>query len=428
MRPLLALLGFSAGALAAADWPQYRGPNRDDLSAETGLLKVWPKAGPPLLWIYDGAGVGYSPPAVVGDRVYVTGGREDHEFLIALDLKTTKDGAVKEAWAAKIGPTFRFPRNSWSAGPSAAPTVADGLIYALGGNGDLICADTTGKEKWRANLPKDFEGQVNPIGGGPKNLGWGFTGAPLVDGGNLIVAVGGPSGTLAALDRKTGKPVWRSTELTDQAAYTSPMPADFGGVKQYVILTNQGLAGVAAKDGKLLWTHKRKQPYGTEVINTPIIAEGHIFTTVAAGNGASELVRVEKVGEAFKVSEVYSNKNLLNHHGNVVLVGKHLYGFGNAWTGLDFKSGEVVWAERKLPSGALTCADGHLYLYSEADGTAALIEASPLAWKETGRFKIPKASTQRQPQGKVWTPPVVANGNLFLRDQELLFCFDVKAK
>ena len=134
MRPLLALLGFSAGALAAADWPQYRGPNRDDLSAETGLLKAWPKAGPPLLWIYDGAGVGYSPPAVVGDRVYVTGGREDHEFLIALDLKTTKDGAVKEAWAAKIGPTFRFPRNSWSAGPSAAPTVADGLIYALGGN------------------------------------------------------------------------------------------------------------------------------------------------------------------------------------------------------------------------------------------------------------------------------------------------------
>jgi outer membrane protein assembly factor BamB len=364
----------------------------------------------------------------VGDRVFVTGGREDKEFLIALDLRSAKDGTVKEPWTAEIGPTFHFPRNSWSAGPSAAPTVADGLVSALGGNGDLICVDMLGKEKWRANLPKDFDGQVNPIGGGPKNLGWGFTGAPLVDGDNLILAVGGPKGTLAALDRKTGKPVWRSTELTDQAAYTSPMPADFGGVKQYVILTNQGLAGVAAKDGKLLWTHKRKQPYGTEVINTPIIADGHIFTTVAAGNGASELVKVEKNGDTFKVTEVYSNKNLLNHHGNVVLVGKHLYGFGSAWTCLDFKSGEVAWSERKFPSGALTYAAGHFYLYAEGDGSAALIEASPTAWKETGRFKIPKASKQRQPQGKVWTPPVVANGQLYLRDQELLFCFDVKAK
>ncbi len=428
---LFAILTATGGALAApaSDWPQYRGPNRDDVSLETGLLKEWPKGGPAVRWTYEGAGVGYSPPSVVGDRLYVTGGREDKEFLIALDLKSAKDGAVKEAWVAEIGPTFRWKGNSWSAGPSAAPTVEGELIFALGGNGDLVCVDTAGKEKWRTNLPKDLGGQVNPIGGGPKNLGWGFTGSPLVDGDNLIVAVGGPKGTLAAIDKKTGRVAWRSTELTDQAAYTSPMPANFGSVKQYVVLTNQGLAGIAAKDGKLLWSHRRKPPYGTEVINTPVIHDAHIFTTVAAGNGDCELVKVEKDGDVFNVSRVYSNKNLMNHHGNVVLVGKHVYGYGSGWTCLDFKSGEVAWSERqKFPSGAVTFADGHLYCYAENDGSAALVEASPTGWKETGRFKLPKASKQRQPQGKVWTPPVVANGQLFLRDQELLFCFDVRAK
>jgi outer membrane protein assembly factor BamB len=417
---------------AAADWPQYRGLNRDDVSPETGLLKQWPKEGPALLWTFADAGVGYSPFAVVGDRAYVTGGRGDSEFLIALDLKSIRDGAVKELWAAEIGPTFRFKGNNWSAGPSATPTVDGGVIFALGGNGDLLCVEAAGgKEKWRKSLPKDLGGEVNPIGGGPKALGWGFTGSPLVDGPHLILSAGGPKGTLAALDKATGNVIWRSAELTDQAAYTSPMPADIGGVRQYIILTNQGLAGVAAKDGKLLWSHRRKPPYGTEVINTPLIRGDLIFTTVAVGGAECELVRIEKDAGGFKVTRVFGNKNLLNHHGNVVLVGDHIYGFGQGagWVCLDFKTGDSVWSERKLlRAGSLTCADGRLYCYDENDGTAVLIEASPAGWKEAGRLKLPRASKLRQPQGKVWTPPVVSGGKLFLRDQELLFCFDVKQK
>lgn len=412
-------------ATIGADWPQYRGPNRDDVSKETGLLTVWPKDGPKLLWTFDNAGVGYSGPAIVGERVFLTGGRDDKEFVFAIDLKTGK-----EQWAAEIGPTFRWKGNSWSAGPSATPTVDGERVFALGGNGDLVCVNAiSGKETWRKNLPKELDARVNPIGGGPKDLGWGFTFSPMVDGEQLVCLPGGPKGTLAALDKTTGRVLWRSTELPDQAAYTSPMSMEVAGVRQYVILTNQGLAGVGAKDGKLLWSNKHKQGYGTEVINSPVIKGEFIYTTVAAGNGSSELIRVTKEGDAFKVETIYSNKNLMNHHGNVVLVGDHVYGFGQGWTCQEFKTGEIAWSEpRKLRSGSVTFADGKLYCYTEDDGTVALVDASPVGWKENGRFKIPQASKQRQPQGKIWTPPVVSSGRLFLRDQEFLFCYDVKAK
>jgi len=424
MRGAVALL--FALPLFAADWPQYRGPNRDDVSPETGLLQSWPKEGPALLWTFEAAGVGYSPPAVIGDRIYITGGRNDDEFLIALDAKGKE---VKEAWTAKIGPTFRFKSNSWSAGPSATPTVDGDLIFALGGNGDLVAVDTSGKEKWRLSLAKDLNGSVNPIGGGPKDLGWGYTGSPLVDGDKLIVVPGGSKGTLAALDKKTGKVLWRSTELKEQAAYTSPMASDIAGVRQYIILTNATLAGVAT-DGKLLWNFRRERPYGTEVINTPLIKDGFIYTTVAAGNGASELKKIVRDRGIWTAGMPYSNKNLLNHHGNVVLVGDYIYGCDQraGWVCQKFHTGDVVWSERKLPSGSVTYADGRLYCYAENDGTAAIIEASDKGYKEHGRFKIPKQSKLKQPQGKIWTPPVVAGGRLFLRDQELLFCFDVKAK
>ncbi len=427
----IAFLMFPLAAIAA-DWPQYRGPNRDDVSLEKGLLQSWPAAGPGLLWTFTEAGVGYSGPAIVDERLFLTGGRGDKEFLFALDLKSIRDGTVRELWAVEIGPLFEFKSNKWSAGPSATPTVDGNLVFAVGGNGDLVCVDiTTGKAAWRVHMPKDLGGQVNPIGGGPKDLGWGFTASPLVDGDQLVCLPGGSKGTLAALDKKTGKVLWRSTELKDQAAYTSPMVAEIDGIKQYVVFTNPGLAGVSAKDGKVLWNHRRKQAYGTEVINSPIIKDGMIYTTVAAGNGCSELIKVEKDNDTFKTSVVYSNRNLMNHHGNVLLLGDNIFGNGQGagWACQNFKTGAIVWAERaRLQSGAVTCADGRLYCLTEGDGTAALVEASEKAWKEHGRFKIPTRSKLKQPQGQIWTPPVVSTGRLFLRDQELLYCYDVSVK
>lgn len=431
-----ARLAFSVWILMSSvgmadDWPQYRGPRRDDVSLETGLLKTWPASGPPLAWTYKDAGRGYSGVAVVGDRLYTIGARGETEYLIALDIGAVTDGTVREAWAAEVGPLFDFQGNNWSAGPSATPTVDGKLIYALGGKGDLICVQAAdGRLRWQKNLPADLGAEVNPIGGGPKKLGWGFAWSPMVDGDQLVCVPGGPQGTLAALDKLTGNVVWRSREVTDQAAYTSPMLAEFGGVRQYVALTNWGMFGVAAQDGKLLWNYRRQPAFGTEVVNSPIIHGEFVYTTVGAGQGC-DLLRITRTGDAFSAESVYTNKNMTNHHGNVVLIGGHIYGFseGKGWMCQTLETGEAVWTDKsKLRAGSLTSAEGQIYCFSEENGTAVLLEATKSGWNESGRFKLPELATSRKPSGRIWTPPVISGGRLFLRDQELLYCYDVRAR
>lgn len=416
------LIAFALAALAD-DWTQYRGPNQDDVSHEKGLLQSWPEGGPTLLWTYADAGVGYSGPAVVGKRYYTLGGRGNAEFLIALDTDP-----LKEAWTAPVGPLFTFDSNQWSAGPSSTPTVDGDAVYALGGNGDLICvAAADGKLRWKLNLPTALEAEVNPIGGGPKKLGWGFAASPLVDGTLLIVAAGGPKGTLAALDKRTGRPAWRSTELTEAAAYTSPIRAEIEGVRQYVVLTNEGLRGIAAANGRLLWKFDRK--FGTEVINSPLVRGSLVFATVGGSGG--QLVRVKRSGDAFSVEELYRNRNVSNHHGDVVLLDGRIYGAseGKGWVCQGLESAELLWAERaKVPQGSVTYAGGRFYACGERDGATALVEATPAGCAVTGRLTPPRRSALRKPKGAVWTPPVVANGKLFLRDQELVFCYDVSAR
>lgn len=424
------IVHFTLMATAHADdWPQFRGPNRDGVSRETGLSKEWPKAGPPLLWTYSNAGLGYSGPAIVGSRLYMMGGRGNAEFVFALDLQ---ESSPKELWATKVGPLFTWKGNSWNAGPNATPTVDGELLYALGGGGELVCVETAGgKERWRKNMPRDFGGEVNPIGGGaeePTPLGWGYAWAPLVDGDQLICVPGGPNGLLAALDKKTGATLWRSKEVKDQAPYSSPIVTVIGGVRQYVQAVNSGIVGIAAKDGKLLWSYKRDPAYDDVVIANPIVHEGHIFTTVGFGQGC-DLVEVTAKDSAFNVRKVLSNKTVQNKLGGVVLVEGHLYGHSEnrGWVCHEFKTGKSVWEERsKLGPGSVTYADGHLYCVAEKGGAIALIEASPNGWKVKSRFKLPKESTNRKPSGMVWTHPIVANGRLYVRDQEMLFCFALK--
>lgn len=200
------------GLAAAADWPQWRGPDRSGVSKETGLLKSWPKEGPARLWTYKNLGIGYSGPAIVGDRLYTMGARDEVTYVIALDVNKGT-----ELWSAKVGPIFTYAGNSWGDGPRSTPTIDGDHLYSLDANGELVCLETAkGKEIWRKNLAKDL--------GGEMMTEWGFSESILIDGDKLICTPGGDKGTLAALDKKTGAVLWRSTELKNKAPYSSTMP------------------------------------------------------------------------------------------------------------------------------------------------------------------------------------------------------------
>ncbi|MBI5802022.1 MAG: PQQ-like beta-propeller repeat protein [Verrucomicrobia bacterium] len=406
-RLLLPALLASALLTSAADWPQWRGPNRDDISKETGLLKQWPEGGPKLAWMNKDVGLGYSGYSIAGGKLFTVGLRGDTELLIAVDVKSGK-----ELWATPVGPILK---NGWGDGPRATPTVDGDMVFAMSGTGTLLAAKTAdGKESWKAAM-RDFGG---------KTPNWGYCESVLVDDGKVICTPGGGQGTLLALDKSTGKKVWQSDGWTDGAHYSSPISATHNGARQYIQLTSQHVAGVNAKDGKLLW--KSEWPGKTAVIPTPIFKDGQVYITSGYGVGC----KLVKIGPDNTASEVYMNQNMMNHHGGVILVGGKIYGHSDkgGWTCQDFKSGEVSWTSNNFKKGAIHCADGMFYCLEEGSGNVALVEVSEKGWNEKSRFKLTPQTEQRNPKGKVWTHPVVSDGKLYLRDQELLFCFDVKAK
>jgi outer membrane protein assembly factor BamB len=412
-----------AGAAVAADWPQWRGPDRDNVSKETGLLKSWPGGGPPLVWTSEDAGIGYSGPAVVGNRVYTLGADEKQDFAVALDAATGK-----KVWSAPVGP---FVKNGYGSGPRSTPTVDRDRLYVLGSAGQLHCLTTDGKDVWSVDLVKD-------LGGGRPN--WNYSESPLVDGDQVVCTPGGRNGTMAALDKATGKVRWRSKELTDDAAYSSVVAADIGGVRQYVALTQRpgrgnggGVVGVAAKNGKLLWYYLNER-YRTAVIPTPIVHDNYVYAVAGYGAGPV-LLELTPDGTKDKVKQLYdagATRLMDDKHEGVVRVGDYVYGWSDAqrgkWVCQEFKTGKEVWSSTKLGRGSITCADGLLYCYSEDKGTCVLVPASPDGWSEKGRFTIPRQTSRREYRNNIWTHPVVANGRLYLRDQELLFCFDVRDK
>ncbi len=402
---VLGLLAAAPLARAANDWPQWRGPDRNDVSKETGLLKAWPEGGPKRVWMFENAGQGYSGPAMAGGKLFTIGTRDNREVLLALDAATGK-----ERWVAPLSGVLK---NGWGDGPRGTPTVDGGMVYALSGEGSLVCVQVAdGKKVW--------EKTMSSFGG--KKPGWGFTESPLVDGGKVLCTPGGAKGAIVALDKKTGNVLWQSAEFTDGAQYASIIAADVKGVRQYIQLTMQSIVGLDATDGKVLW--KSPFPGQTAVIPTPIYRDGQVYVTAGYSVGCKSL----KIVGGAEPETLYENKVMKNHHGGAILVGDYIYGHsdGGGWVCQNFKTGEEVWSEKKLGKGAIACADGMLYCLDESKGTVALIEASPDGWKEHGRFTLSPQTKIRNPEGRIWTHPVISNGKLYLRDQDLIYCFDVK--
>ncbi len=395
----------------AGDWPSWRGPNRDDVNTETGLLKKWPEGGPKKLWTSTDAGLGYSGFAVVGDVLYTMGSDgktdSDNDFVIAIN---TSNG--EKIWQTNIG---KYLDNGWGGGPRCTPTVAGDVLVAISARGDVVCLSTKdGAEKWKASLTE--------MGGQVPN--WGFCESALIDGDKLIVTPGGPDGTVACLNLADGKPVWRSKELTEFAHYSSVIKVNHFGKDMYIQLTEKKVFGLNPSDGALLWQHDF--PGRVAVIPTPIYKNGQVYVTAGYGAGCM-LINVTANNQ---VEKIYENKIMKNHHGGVVLIGDHLYGHSDdrGITCQDFASGKDVWSDAKKndSKGAVVAADGMLYCLSENAGECFLVEATPNSYKEVSRFTLDPQTKQRSPQGRVWTHPVIANGKLYLRDQEIICCYNIK--
>lgn len=407
---LLCFLAASA-PVTGDDWPAWRGPNRDDVSAETGLLPAWPEKGPTKIWTSSDAGLGYSGMAISGNVLYTMGATsgeaDSDEFLVALDASTGK-----KLWQSQVGP---FLENGWGGGPRSTPTVAGDRVIALGGKGNLVCFSLAdGAQIWTASLTE--------LGGSIPN--WGYSESPLVDGDKVLCTPGGDQGTVACFNLATGEKLWQSADLTEQAHYSSIIVVDHFGQRQYIQLTMNKVFGLDAATGALLW--QADWPGKTAVIPTPIYSQGRVYVTSGYGVGCM-MLQVDKDNQ---VEKIYENKVMKNHHGGVVLIGDHIYGHSDpvGWICQDLATGDEVWNEngKNKSKGSVVFADGHLYCLEENSGDCVLAEATTEGWNEISRFRLEPQSEKRSQRGKIWTHPVVANGKLYLRDQEFISCYNIR--
>ncbi len=406
---------------STGNWPEWRGPKRDGVSTDTGLLTAWAAGAPKLLWEGKGAGRGYASLAIIGGRIYTMGDNlstasDKDEYASCFDATNGK-----QVWKTRLGPPWNSGQPSWQSSRST-PTVDGDLVYYLTPQGALVCLKSAdGAEVWRKDLQKDFQGG--------KGDGWGYSESALIDGDNLICTPGKTKNTMVALNKKTGEKVWSAAVSGDRGAgHASIVPSEIGGTRVYVQTTASHVLGIRAKDGKVLWTH----PIGaTAVIPTPIIKGDLVFADAGYRKGGALLRQVAEADGGVKVEVIYDYKSALgNKHGGVVLLGDHLYGdtdsSGRVYCAT-LMTGELVpgWNVRGSGSGsaAVTAADGHLYIRYDS-GTMVLVKADPATgYKEVGSFKIPHKGNMPS-----WSHPVVTGGRLYLREGDWILCYDLKAK
>jgi outer membrane protein assembly factor BamB len=392
----------------AADWATWLGPNRDGKSAETGLLTSWPEGGPEAVWTVTGIGEGYSTMAVVGDRIYTQGQEGSQQYVLALDV-TTGD----QVWKTPTGQSYENYRGN---GPRGMPQVDGDRLYAVGSDGTIVCLETeTGERVWGFNYIDKFRSPP------PK---WGFSEQPLVDGDRLIINPGGDGAGIVALNKANGDVIWQSQD--DPGGYSSVLAFDFGGLHIYTVLTSQAAIGVDAEDGSLLW---RFENVSNPIANvaTPVYSDGRVFYSSDYNTGAL-LIQLTAEGGEVSASEVYFSRDMQNHYATSILVEDHLYGFSGNQPGilvaLGFETGEMAWRDRSVEKGNCILAEDLLYCQGE-NGAIGLIDPSPDGYNEISRFEIEQAGESWGPAGSLWTVPTVANGRLYLRDQDILYAYDI---
>jgi len=413
MKRLLAVVLVEAVLLTAAadafpaeapSWPQFHGPNRDNRSAETGLLKQWPEGGPRLLWTASGLGEGFATVAIAGGRIVTAGNLGDATVITALDP------TGKTLWRTPNGPAGRhdYP------GSRGTPTLDGDRLYHESPNGDVVCLETAnGKRLWGLNILETFDG---------RNIRWGLAESLLVDGDRVVCVPGGEKVAMAALDKRTGKTVWTCPGTGDKPGYASPILVDYQGLRQIVTLMSASVVGVHADTGALLWRHEHKA-YEDETISTPVFHDG-LIAVATLGPGAARCLRLIVDGQTASAEQAWHTPALDNHHGGILALDGYIYGtkVRGTWVCLDFKTGQPTYTAKGVGKGALTYADGMLYAYSEK-GVVGLVKATPDQHVVVSHFRIPQGG-----KGPSWAHPVVCGGRLYLRHGDLLFCYDIRGE
>ncbi len=398
---VLLCLTLPPSMVQALDWPQWRGPNRDAVSLETGLLEEWPEDGPAVLWRIP-VGPGFSSVSVSAGKLYTLWDEKGKQYLFGLDASTGK-----ELWRQELGPAFT---NNYGDGPRSTPLVDGRIVFAIGTQGLLLAANKeTGVPLWRRDLVKDF---------GSDLPSYGYSSSPLVAGDKLVIEAGGKDAAFVALDKKTGEVVWSAEN--DRPAYSSPIHVSIAGVDQVVFWSAHGLHSVATDGGKVLWRYSWETfcPVSGDPLNTgtPLfLPPDRIY--ISSGSGAAA-VRVVKEKSSFKVETVWESAFMRSDVNTALLLDDHIYGFDRGTLkSLDAATGEVKWKARGFQRGSLIAADGRLIVLGEA-GNLALVDANPKEFVQRNSAKILK--------GKNWTTPTLAGGKLYLRNHEELVCLELR--
>ena len=403
---LLIALGLSESTGLGADWPQFRGLNRDGKSPETGLLKQWPEGGPRLLWSVEDLGHGYTSVAVSNGKLYTTGLERQTGYLYVYDLNGNR------LWKKSYGP-------GWSgghAGTRSTPTLDDGLVYVLSGHGLLSCFDIETKErKWMVDIRGKFKA---------RELHWGITESLLIVDDKIICTPGGKRGAVVALNKKTGKTVWVCKDIDEASAYCSPILIERGGRKLVVTMTADHLIGVDAGNGKLLWKHPHDANYDIHAVS-PVYEDGRIYITSGYGGTRGAMLELSKAGS--RLMRKWTDSNLDCHHGGVVVHDGFIYGAshenaGGKWFCLNLATGKVAGEIDGVGKGSVAYADGMLYGYDEKGGKVGLIKASPDDFRLVSSFVVEHGSGQWY-----WAHPSIAGGRLYIRHGKALMAYDISA-
>lgn len=404
-------------------WPQWRGPRRDGLCDETGLLQQWPEKGPGLLWTASGLGRGFSSPIITRGRIYLTGETNDELHVFALDLQG------RRIWESSNGKAWDGPYP----GARACCAYSAGRVYNINAHGRLTCLDANnGKELWALDAVREFGG---------KRLTWGIGECVLVDGARVIVTPGGTKALMVALDKKDGSIVWRTEplrlrgtgdeaqqrltvpdEAVDPTGYSSPLLFSMNGRRQIVRASLRHVFGVDANTGKLLWTRPMQTTYSV-IAATPVLVGNAVFMT-APDTESGKLFRLVDNGSRIRVETVWTTP-LDTCHGGLIYRDGALYGSwyrrNKGWACVDPRTGKVRYQTKDLAMGSVLYADNRLYCLGQ-DGEIALIQPTASGFAFRGRFRLTSEHTS-----EAWAHPVILDGHLYLRYHENLFCYDIKS-